>query len=394
MPFTKLPPPKSTPLCDLCTGDVSTTDSPSSISSSNEERTTISTPYVAASHAPSSSTPSHQMVTRSKAGIFKRKHVADFSQLSSSGLHQALLASTEPKGFKSSAKDLKWYDAMCDEISALKQNHTWDLVPRPSRTNVLSSFLVGLGFSCSRTNTSLFIFKKESSIIYLLVYIDYIILIGNQPSLLRHFITRLHREFSITDLGKLNYFLGLEVSYHNSGIFLSQSKYARDILSHAHLLDAKLIATPLSTSTYFTSQRVPFSDPTLYRSLVGALQYLMITRPDHSYDLNQVSQLLHTPTKDHFQVVKTILRYVKGTLSYGLSFSHAASPSLLGYSDSDWARCIETRSSMYGYSIFLGGNLVSWCVKKQPAVSRSTCESEYRGLANTASEIIWITHLL
>ena len=96
----------------------------------------------------------------------------------------------------------------------------------------------------------------------------------------------------------------------------------------------------------------------------------------------------------HFQAVKRILRYVKGTLSYGLSFSHAASPSLVGYSDADWARCIETRRSTYGYSIFLGGNLVSWSAKKQPTVSRSSCESEYRALANTASEIIWITHLL
>nr|GEW93065.1 uncharacterized protein [Tanacetum cinerariifolium] len=98
--------------------------------------------------------------------------------------------------------------------------------------------------------------------------------------------------------------------------------------------------------------------------------------------------------QDHFQAVKRILRYVKGTLSYGLSFSHAPSPTILGYSNADWARCIETRRSTYGYSIFLGGKLVSWSAKKQPTVSRSSCESEYRALANTASEIVWVTHLL
>ncbi|GKB70317.1 uncharacterized mitochondrial protein-like protein [Tanacetum coccineum] len=107
-----------------------------------------------------------------------------------------------------------------------------------------------------------------------------------------------------------------------------------------------------------------------------------------------VSQFLHAPMQDHFQAVKRILRYVKGTLSYGISFLHAPSPTILGYSDADWARCIETRRSTYGYSIFLGGNLVSWSAKKQPTVSRSSCESEYRALANTASEIVWITHLL
>nr|GFD24386.1 uncharacterized protein [Tanacetum cinerariifolium] len=98
--------------------------------------------------------------------------------------------------------------------------------------------------------------------------------------------------------------------------------------------------------------------------------------------------------QDHFQAVKRIMRYVKGALTYGLSFSHATAPTVLGYSDANWARCLETRRSTYGYSIFLGGNLVSWSAKKQPTVSRSSCESEYRALANTAAEIIWVTNLL
>ncbi|GKE44872.1 uncharacterized mitochondrial protein-like protein, partial [Tanacetum coccineum] len=126
----------------------------------------------------------------------------------------------------------------------------------------------------------------------------------------------------------------------------------------------------------------------------GALQYLTITRPDLSYAVNQVSQFLHSPTQDHFQAVKRILRYVKGTIGYGLTFLHASKPTILGYSDADWARCIETRRSTYGYSIFLGGNLVSSSAKKQPTVSCSSYESEYRALANTAAEIVWITHLL
>ncbi|XP_071687138.1 uncharacterized mitochondrial protein AtMg00810-like [Rutidosis leptorrhynchoides] len=258
----------------------------------------------------------------------------------------------------------------------------------------LSSFLVSLGFTCSRADTSLFVFKKDSNILYLIFYVDDIILTGNNASMVRDFITRLNKEFLITDLGKLNYFLGLEVSYLPSGIFLSQSKYAHDILARAQLLDTKPIATPLSTSTYLTSNGQPYTYPTKYRSLVGALQYLTITRLDLSYAVNQVSQFLHAPTIDHFQAVKRILRYVKGTISYGLSFLHASSPNILGYSDADWARCIETRRSTYGYSIFLAGNLVFWSAKKQPTVARSSCESEYRAMANTAAEILWLAHLL
>lgn len=97
---------------------------------------------------------------------------------------------------------------------------------------------------------------------------------------------------------------------------------------------------------------------------------------------------------DHFHVVKLIMCYVKGTISYGLSFTHTSSTTILGYFIADSAQCIETRRSTYGYSIFLGENLFSWSAKKQPMVYRSNCESEYRALANTASEIIWITYLL
>ncbi|KAK1417226.1 hypothetical protein QVD17_26351 [Tagetes erecta] len=258
----------------------------------------------------------------------------------------------------------------------------------------LSTFLLSYGFKCSRADPSLFIFLDGDSIMYLLVYVDDLILTGNKSTLLSNFTTRLHQEFAIKDLGSLNYFLGLEVMHTTKGLFLSQTKYANDILARAGLTDTKPVPTPLSTSDTFTKEGTPYSDPTLYRSLVGALQYLTITRPDLSYAVNQACQHLHSPTEKHFQLVKRILRYVKGTISHGLVFTRPTTPSILGYSDADWARCIETRRSTYGYSVFLGGNLVSWSAKKQPTVSRSSCESEYRAMANAAAEIVWITHLL
>ncbi|GJV61904.1 retrovirus-related pol polyprotein from transposon TNT 1-94 [Tanacetum coccineum] len=228
----------------------------------------------------------------------------------------------------------------------------------------LSSFLITHGFICSRADTSLFVFARDSSIMYLLVYVDDLILTGNNETMLTSFTTHLNREFAIKDLGDLRYFLGLEVSYTDDGLFLSQAKYAKDILTRAYLLDSKPVATPLAANELFLSDGPSFSDPTLYRSLVGALQYLTITRPDLSYAVNQASQFLHAPTTAHFRSVKRILRYVKGTLAFGLTFRRPHSISILGYSDADWARCIETRRSTYGYSIFRGGNLVSWSAKK------------------------------
>ncbi|XP_022024221.1 uncharacterized mitochondrial protein AtMg00810-like [Helianthus annuus] len=223
---------------------------------------------------------------------------------------------------------------------------------------------------------------------YLLVYVDDLILTGNHSSTILSFISCLNKEFAIKDLGKLNYFLGLEVTYTQNGIFVNQSKYALDILTRANMLDAKPAPTPLSTNVTFVSTGTMFSDATLYRSIVCALQYLTITRPDIAYAVNQVSQFLHALTTDHFQEINRILCYLKGTIAYGLHYNRLTSTSLIGYSDADWARCIEMRRSTYGYSIFLGGSLISWSAKKQPTIASSSCESEYRAMANTAAEII------
>ncbi|MFS7939299.1 putative RNA-directed DNA polymerase [Helianthus anomalus] len=175
----------------------------------------------------------------------------------------------------------------------------------------LSSFLLNRGFQNSRADTSVFIYNHQGILIYLLVYVDDIILTGNNEKFIHNFTSCLNKEFKIKDLGSLNFFLGLEVHHTKSGLFLNQSKYAHDILTRAGLLDSKPVATPLTSKDIFTSEGQPFHDPTLYRSLVGALQYLTITRPDLSYVVNQASQFLQTPTTTHFQLVKRILRYMQ-----------------------------------------------------------------------------------
>ena len=148
-------------------------------------------------------------------------------------------------------------------------------------------------------------------------------------------------------------------------------------------------------SQHLSSDGPLFSYPTLYRSLVGALQYLTITRPDITHVVNSVNQFLHSPTEDHFLAIKRILRYVKGTLHFGLTFHpSAALGALVAYFDADWAECPDTRRSTSGYSIYLSDNLVSWSAKKQPTVSHSSCESEYRALTLTVTELLWLMHLL
>ncbi|XP_057965381.1 uncharacterized mitochondrial protein AtMg00810-like [Malania oleifera] len=132
-----------------------------------------------------------------------------------------------------------------------------------------------------------------------------------------------------------------------------------------------------------------FLNPTLYKSLVGVAQNLTITCPYIAYDVNSISQFLYSPTKDHFLAIKRILRYINGTLHFGITFHPSAAPSaLVAYSDVDWARCLDTCHSTFGYCIYLDDNLVSWSAKKQPTVSCSSCEFEYRALALTIAELL------
>ncbi|KAE8726678.1 hypothetical protein F3Y22_tig00006570pilonHSYRG00202 [Hibiscus syriacus] len=353
---------------------------------------------------------SHPMLTQAKASIFKPHHPSNLVVLGSSGLLYALLVSTEPKGFKSVAKNPAWLAAMDEEVQALKNNCTWILVPHPTNTNivpgldymdtfspVIKATTVRVVLSLVVTNrwplpqldvknaflnghfteqvymkqppghadTSLFVFHMQSNIIYLLLYVDNIVITCNNSSSLDSYTHKLHSEFATKDLGYLSYFLGLEVTPTTDGLFLSQLKYARDILSHAQLLESKHVHTPMVISHHLSSDGSLFSDPTIFRSLVGVLQYLTITRLDIAHVVNYINQFLHSLTDDHFLVVKRILCYVKGTLHFGLSFRPSVTfGTLVGYSDVDWEGYPDTRRSTSGYSIYLGDNLVSWSAKK------------------------------
>jgi hypothetical protein len=119
-----------------------------------------------------------------------------------------------------------------------------------------------------------------------------------------------------------------------------------------------------------------------------------VTRPDLTFAVNKASQFMFEPTDDHWQMVKRILRYIKGTLSLGLTFQPGSHLALHAYSDADWAGCPDDRRSTTGFAVYLGPNLISWSSKKQPTVSRSSTEAEYRSLAVTASELTWISSLL
>ena len=135
-------------------------------------------------------------------------------------------------------------------------------------------------------------------------------------------------------------------------------------------------------------------DPSLYRSLVGALQYITLTRHDLSYAVQQCCMFMHAPRDCHYQLVKRILRYLCGTTHLGLRIHRDAGTELVAYSDADWAGCPDTRRSTSGYCVYLGSNLLTWSSKRQVTVSRSSVEAEYRAVANAVAESVWLRQLL
>ncbi|GJX37619.1 ribonuclease H-like domain-containing protein [Tanacetum coccineum] len=273
---------------------------------------------------------------------------------------------------------------MYDEYNMLVKNGTWLLVPRPGDVNMVrsmwlfkhkfhadgtlsrykarlvangSSQQLGVDFDETFSPTG-------SQVTYLLIYVDDIILTAFSPALLQQIIDSLYNEFDMTDLGALNYFLGISADRNSTGLFLSQRKYALQLLERAHMVHCNPSRTPIDTESKLGSEGVP------------------------------VCLYMHDPGEPHFAALKRISRYVRGTVDFGLQLYASATTSLVGYTDVDWAGCPSTRMSTLGYCVFLGNNILSWSAKRQHTISRSSAEAEYRGVANVVAETAWLRNLL
>ena len=181
-------------------------------------------------------------------------------------------------------------------------------------------------------------------LLFLLLYVDDIILTASSKVLCKSIISLLASEFAMKYLGSLHYFLSIAVSSELGGLFLSQRKYATEIIERSGMSSCKPTHTPVDTSGKMSAFDSPHvTDPTLYHSLASALQFLTFTRPDISYVVQQVCLHIHDPCEAHFHALKRVIRYVQGTLHLGLHLSSSSSTSMVCYTDADWDGCPDTR---------------------------------------------------
>uniref|UniRef100_A0A3Q7IDD0 Reverse transcriptase Ty1/copia-type domain-containing protein n=1 Tax=Solanum lycopersicum TaxID=4081 RepID=A0A3Q7IDD0_SOLLC len=234
---------------------------------------------------------------------------------------------------------------------------------------------------------------------------DDLLITGNDIVLIKESQNTLQQNFKIKDLGELKYFLGIEFLRSDKGILMTQRKYTLELILEWGLAGLKPAITPLeqhmkyTTTKYDKHLKQENDDPQLvdkcaYQRLVGRLLYLAMTRLNISYAVQTLSQYMHDPKQSHFEGALHVVRYLKGNPGLGILLSSDKNDKINAFCDSDWASCAITRKSVTGYCVKLGKSLVSWKSKKQETVSRSTAEAEYRSMASTVSEIIWLVGLL
>ncbi|KAK2407959.1 putative mitochondrial protein [Trifolium repens] len=252
------------------------------------------------------------------------------------------------------------------------------------------------GFNKCPYEHTLFIKSGEGGkILIVCLYVDDLIFTGNDETMFSDFKSSMMADFDMTDLGKMKYFLGIEVVQTGAGLFLGQKKYAQEVLERFHMENCNPVGTPtepgLKLSSDHDGERV---DSTYFKQIVGSLMYLTTTRPDIMYAVCVISRYMERPTELHLKVAKRVFRYLKGTTDFGIFYKKNGESVLTGFTDSDYAGDLDDRRSTSGNVFMMGSAAVSWASKKQQVVTLSTTEAEFIAAANSACQAIWLRRIL
>ena len=254
-----------------------------------------------------------------------------------------------------------------------------------------------MGFTQTSSDPCLYT-AAEGEMFIIAVYVDDIVMAGSDDRRMEEVKNTLSMRFEIKDMGELHHFLGMKIvqDQKTGNVWIGQPAYAQSVLQKFGMESAKPVNTPINPGMKLvkTTEDLDTIDQGLYQSAVGSLLYLSIgTRPGITYAVSNVAKFCANPNKQHWTAVKRIMRYLKGTLHFGLLYSKDGSKECIGYSDADWAGDLDDRKSTSGYMFQISGAAVSWRSKKQTCVALSTAEAEYIALASAAQEAIWMRQL-
>jgi len=295
---------------------------------------------------------------------------------------------SQPPGFEESGKEhqvLKLHKA----LYGLKQApRAWNLK--------LDSTLKMMNFERRQLEHAVYRRKKGGEIILVGVYVDDLLITGTSEIEIANFKLDMMREFKMSDLGLLTYYLSIKVRQTTGMITLCQENFAQKILKECGMEKCNPVLAPMEAKLKLSKNNNSKSvDQTKYRSIVGNLRYLLHTRPDLAYSVGIVSRFMESPKIEHMIAVKHILRYIKGTTNLGCCYvkNTKEDGNLVGFSDSDMAGDLDDRKSTMGVVYFLGNNPISWFSKKRKVVTLSSCEAEYIAAASAACQGVWLESL-
>ncbi|GJV74704.1 retrovirus-related pol polyprotein from transposon TNT 1-94 [Tanacetum coccineum] len=254
----------------------------------------------------------------------------------------------------------------------------------------LSNFLVSKGFSKGSIDPTLFITKKGEDILIVQIYVDDIIFGSMNPKLSKKFERLMHNKFEMSIMGDLKFFLGIQI-HQSRGIFINQAKYAQAILKNHGMTSCDSVGTPMATKPLDADLSGTPVDQTKYHSMVGALMYLIASRPDIVHATCYYARYQARPIGKHLKEVKRIFWYLKNTINMGLWYPKDTGFELTAFLDLDHAGCLDTCKSTSGGIQFLGDDkLVSWSSKKQDCTSMSSAEAEYVSLSACCAQVLWL----
>ncbi|KAI3713826.1 hypothetical protein L1987_72412 [Smallanthus sonchifolius] len=261
--------------------------------------------------------------------------------------------------------------------------------------NRIEGYFLKEGFTKSYYDHTLFIKKASEGMVIVSLYVDDLIYTGSNEGVCENFKVSMMHEFEMTNLGKMKYFLGVEVNQGKKRISMCQKNYAKEVLERFNMWESNGVKNLIVPGTVVTKAgESGMVDETEYKRLVGSLMYLTVTRPDLMYSVSFISRYMSNPHEEHMYVAKRILRYVKETYDYGLIYDQRGGNKLQVFTDSDYARDVADRKSTSGYVCILSQAAICWSSRKQGIVTLSSTEAEYVAATICAGHCVWLKGLL